>query len=54
MKVPRRTGYTADFVVAVWDGTKYIEVSDPHYITNPEAVAPNTAAFNDPLTKKGA
>lgn len=41
------------FVAAVWDGTKYIEVSEPHYITNPEAVASNTAEFNDPLTKKG-
>ena len=41
------------FVVAVWDGTKYIEISKPHYITNPEMVAANTAAFNDPLTKKG-
>lgn len=41
------------FVVAVWDGTKYIEISKPHYITNPEVVASNTKAFNDPLTKKG-
>lgn len=41
------------FVVAVWDGTKYIEISKPHYITNPELVAANTKAFNDPLTKKG-
>ena len=40
-------------MAAVWDGTKYIEVSEPHYITNPEAVASNTAEFNDPLTKKG-
>lgn len=41
------------FVVAVWDGEKYIEVSKPHYITNPEAVAANTKPFNAPLTKKG-
>jgi len=41
------------FVVAVWDGTKYIPVSKPHYITNPEAVAANKSEFNDPLTKKG-
>lgn len=41
------------FVVAVWDGSKYIEISKPHYITNPEMVAKNTAPFNDPLTKKG-
>ena len=30
-----------------------MEVSNPHYITNPEAVAQNTKAFEDPLTKKG-
>lgn len=41
------------FVVAVWDGNKYIPVSKPHYITNPEAVAANKSKFNDPLTKKG-
>lgn len=41
------------FVVAVWDGTKYIEISKPHYITNPEMVASNTTPFSDPLTKKG-
>lgn len=43
----------SSFVVAVYDGTKYIPVSDHHYITNPEVVAPNQAPFNDPLTKKG-
>ncbi len=41
------------FVIAVWDGTKYIEISKPHYITNPEMVAANIQPFNDPLTKKG-
>ncbi len=41
------------FVVAVWDGTKYIQISKPHYITNPEMVAVNTKPFNAPLTKKG-
>ena len=41
------------FVVAVWDGTKYIPVSEPHYITNPEVLAANKKEFNDPLTKKG-
>ncbi len=41
------------YVIAVWDGTKYIEISKPHYITNPEMVAANTQPFNDPLTKKG-
>lgn len=43
----------SSFVMTVYDGSKYIEVSDPRYITNPEAVAKNTAPFNDPLTKKG-
>ena len=41
------------FVVAVWDGTKYIQISKPHYITNPEIVAENQQKFSDPLTKKG-
>lgn len=41
------------FVVAIYDGNKYIPISDPHYITNPEIVAENQAAFNQPLTKKG-
>lgn len=41
------------FVAAVWDGKKYVEVSEPHYVTNPEAVAKNTKPFNQPLTKKG-
>lgn len=41
------------FVVALWDGTKYIEISKPHYITNPEIVAANQQPFNSPITKKG-
>ncbi len=41
------------FILAVYDGTEYIPVSEPHYITNPEIVAKNTEAFKDPLTKKG-
>lgn len=41
------------FVIAVWDGSKYIEVSEPHYITNPEKVAKNTEPFNEALSKKG-
>lgn len=41
------------FVLAVkWDG-KFVPVSEPHYITNPEIVAKNQAEFRDPLTKKG-
>lgn len=43
----------SSFVAAVWDGTKYIEISSPHYITNPETAASNNKAFADPLTKKG-
>lgn len=57
---PLNQGSEADrlyssFVVAVYDVTKgaYTSISEPHYITNPEAVAKNTAAFKDPLTKKG-
>ena len=30
-----------------------MEVSNPHYVTNPEAVAKNTQAFQDPISKKG-
>jgi hypothetical protein len=41
------------FVLAVWDGTKYIEISNHQYVTNPELIAKNTQAFVDPLTKKG-
>lgn len=41
------------FVVAVWDGEKYVAVSHPSYITNPETVAANQKPFKDPLTKKG-
>ena len=43
----------SSFVVAVYDGSKYIPVSEVHYVTNPEVVAPNQVAFNQPLTKKG-
>lgn len=43
----------SSFVMAVYDGSKYVPVSDHHYITNPEAVATNQAPFNEPLTKKG-
>ncbi len=41
------------FILAVYDGTAFWPVSEPHYITNPEIVAKNTAEFKDPLTKKG-
>lgn len=41
------------FVVTVWDGSKYVAVSAPHYITNPEKIADNQAEFHEPLSKKG-
>ena len=43
------------FVMAVYDveGQKYMEVSQPHYVTNPEVIAPNQTAFKEALTKKG-
>lgn len=41
------------YVLAVWDGEKYVPVSGFRYISNPEAVAVNTKAFKEPLTKKG-
>ncbi len=41
------------FVAAVWDGEKYVAVSQPSYITNPEVVAKNQNPFKTPLTKKG-
>ena len=39
------------FVMAVYDteGRKYMEVSDPHYVTNPEPVAKTQAAFSEAL-----
>lgn len=43
----------SSFILTVYDGTRFIEISPRHYITNPEAVASNTAEFKDPLTKKG-
>ena len=43
------------FIVAVWDTEKrtYTEVSEPHYITNPELMAANQNAFPSSQTKKG-
>lgn len=43
------------FVLAVYDtaGKKYMEVGAPHYVTNPEVLAPNQAAFSEALSKKG-
>lgn len=41
------------FVLAVKTEEGYEEISDPHYITNPEVTAPNQAAYKEPLSKKG-
>ena len=41
------------FVLAVYDGMQYHVISEPAYITNPEVLAKNTAAFKNPGTKKG-
>lgn len=41
------------FVLAVWDGEKYVPVSDSRYVSNPEVMAQNRKPFKEPLTKKG-
>lgn len=41
------------FVACIWDGTKYIQVSNPAYITNPEYIAKNRDPYIEPITKKG-
>ncbi|MEY8338836.1 DUF5722 domain-containing protein [Lachnospiraceae bacterium 62-35] len=41
------------FIIAVHNGTDFVEISEPYFITNPEAVAGNTAPFTSPGTKKG-
>lgn len=41
------------YVLAVYDGSKYHAISAPSYITNPEVLAKNQAAFKTPQTKKG-
>ena len=41
------------YVVAVYDGSKYVPVSSQKYITNPEAVAANTTAYKTQASKKG-
>ena len=56
--VPLNRGTSQDrlynkFVLGVFNGISFETISEPRYITNPEAVARNTAPFKDPLTKKG-
>ncbi len=41
------------FVVAVYDGTAYTQVSNTAYVTNPESVAKHTNAYRTAQTKKG-
>ena len=58
LTVPLNLGTSQDrlynkFVLGVFNGTSFETISEPRYITNPEAVARNTAPFKDPLTKKG-
>lgn len=57
-KLPLNAGTSSSrlykkFVVCVWDGAKYVPVSSPVYITNPEAVASNREPYKEPFTKKG-
>lgn len=41
------------FVVAVKLNGKYVQVSTPKYITNPEVIAKYTSVFQQPASKKG-
>lgn len=41
------------FVIAVYNGSEYIPISTPTYITNPEVLAKYTEPFKNPLSKKG-
>lgn len=56
--VPANRGTADDrlysrFVVAVYDGTEYIPVSNTAYVTNPESVATHTEPYKNAQTKKG-
>ena len=41
------------FVLCIWDGSKYIAVSDFVYINNPEVVAKYQEQYQEPMSKKG-
>lgn len=41
------------YVVAVYDGTEYIQVSNTAYVTNPESIAKHTDPYQTAQTKKG-
>lgn len=47
------SGELYKFVVAVKKNGKYVAVSNPHYITNPEAVAKYNSRGETPSSKKG-
>ncbi|NLL77573.1 MAG: hypothetical protein GX235_10070 [Clostridiales bacterium] len=47
------SGVFRKFVVAVKQGEKYVAVSNPQYITNPEAVAKYKSNGDKPASKKG-
>ncbi len=57
-RVPLNLGTAADrlyskFVVAVFDGQSYKQVSNTAYVTNPESVARHTDAYRTAQNKKG-
>lgn len=41
------------FVIAVKKDGQFVQVSIPHYITNPEAIAKYTSVYQQPASKKG-
>ena len=41
------------FVVAVYDGEKYTQVSNTAYVTNPEVLAKHTDPYRTAQNKKG-
>ncbi len=43
----------SSFILAAYDGTRYREISNRAYLSNPEAVAKKTAPYKEPLSKKG-
>lgn len=57
-QIPSNLGTREDrlyskFVVAVYDGTSYTQVSNTVYVTNPESIAKHTEAYRNAQTKKG-
>lgn len=57
-KIPLNLGTAADrlyskFVVAVYDGTQYTQISNTAYVTNPESIAKHTEPYREAQSKKG-